>query len=325
MKTCVVLLHVIFLPVFLQGQTRPEISTVDITYFWLAFDQLSEAKNHADSVETIQKNYIDICSNVYSKYIQRSNISAEEYVTLFTIYPNYWRAIRPLTEQITNRRDELETALQKLAATIPGFKIPDIYFGIGCLRQGGTIKGNTIIIGAELAAADTLIDKSELSTWLKSVVGKTGDIVAMTAHESIHVQQTWFPLGEFFFFFLHQQLSLLNMAILEGSADYITASVLGLNINAGIREYGLQHECELWKNFEASIANDPFDYSKWLYNGNSARDMPADMGYFIGYQITQAYFNSEADKNKAYTTIFKRGKYRKVFEESDYKHLVCGS
>ena len=70
----------------------------------------------------------------------------------------------------------------------PGFKIPDIYFGIGCLRQGGTIKGNTIIIGAELAAADTLIDKSELSTWLKSVVGKTGDIVAMTAHESIHVE-----------------------------------------------------------------------------------------------------------------------------------------
>ena len=53
--------------------------------------------------------------------------------------------------------------------------------------------------------------------------------------------------------------------------------------------------------------------------------MPANIGYFIGYQITQAYFNSEADKNKAYTTIFKRGKYRKVFEESDYKHLVCGS
>jgi hypothetical protein len=55
MKTCVVLLHVIFLPVFLQGQTRPEISTEDITYFWSAFDQLSEAKNHADSVEIIQK------------------------------------------------------------------------------------------------------------------------------------------------------------------------------------------------------------------------------------------------------------------------------
>ena len=145
MKTGLLLVLILCLPVFLQGQTRPEISTVDITYFWLAFDQLSEAKNHADSVEII---YIDICSNVYSKYIHRSNISAEEYVTLFTIYPNYWRAIRPLTEQITNRRDELETALQKLAATIPGFKIPDIYFGIGCLRQGGTIKGNTIIIGA---------------------------------------------------------------------------------------------------------------------------------------------------------------------------------
>ncbi|HRH53477.1 MAG TPA: hypothetical protein PLN38_09145, partial [Chitinophagales bacterium] len=108
MKTCVVLLHVIFLPVFLQGQTRPEISTVDITYFWSAFDQLAGAKNHADSVEIIQKNYIDVCSDVYSKYIHRSNISAEEYVTLFTIYPNYWRAIRPLTEQITNRRVELE-------------------------------------------------------------------------------------------------------------------------------------------------------------------------------------------------------------------------
>jgi len=319
MKTWLLLLLVLCLPVFLKGQTQPEISTVDITYFWSAFDRLSEAKNHADSVAIIQKYYIDNCSKVYDKYIQRSNISAEEYITLFTLYPNYWRAIRPLTEQITNRRVELETALQKLAATIPGFKIPDIYFGIGCLRQGGTIKGNIIIIGAELAAADSLIDKSELSSWLKSVVGKTGDIVAMTAHESIHVQQTWFPMGEFFSLAKHQQLSLLNMAILEGSADYITASVLGLNINAGIREYGLQHECALWKNFEATIAADPFDYSKWLYNGNSARDMPADMGYFIGYQITKAYFNNVADKNKAYSTIFKRGKYKKVFEVSNYR------
>lgn len=31
------------------------------------------------------------------------------------------------------------------------------------------------------------------------------------------------------------------------------------------------------------------DYSNWIYNANTSKDRPADLGYYVGYLITRAY------------------------------------
>jgi uncharacterized protein YjaZ len=74
----------------------------------------------------------------------------------------------------------------------------------------------------------------------------------------------------------------------------------------------------IWKEFKESIETAPFDYSKWLYNGDKSKDRPADLGYYTGYKITEGFYNNSKDKKKALRTILKRGKYKKVYRESGY-------
>jgi uncharacterized protein YjaZ len=47
------------------------------------------------------------------------------------------------------------------------------------------------------------------------------------------------------------------------------------------------------------------DYSKWLYNGFSSKERPADLGYFIGYRICEAFYDQAEDKEEALNTILK--------------------
>ena len=59
-------------------------------------------------------------------------------------------------------------------------------------------------------------------------------------------------------------------------------------------------------------------YKKWLYNGNSSKDRPADLGYFIGYRICEAYYNQAEDKEKALNEILKINRFKKLLKKSGY-------
>jgi hypothetical protein len=45
------------------------------------------------------------------------------------------------------------------------------------------------------------------------------------------------------------------------------------------------------------------DISRWLYNGTESEDRPGDLGYYVGYKITEAYYNRAADKRQAVREI----------------------
>lgn len=304
-----------------QGNTK--IITSDIKNFWVAFDSLATAKNKSDSVRIIQSLYLDKASSPFRKFVRKRNFTATEYIALIARYPKFWASIRPVTERIEGRKAEILEVLQKLGKTLPHFKSPDVCFAIGCMRTGGTTSKGLILIGAEIAASDSSVNKSELRGWLKSVIGNNGDIVAMVAHETIHTQQSGFPVNEIFVLAKKRKLRLLNMAITEGSCDYITQQTLGLNINAHIHSYGEARYCELAESFKTDCKEKPFDYSNWLYNGNDAQSRPADLGYFLGYKITEAYFKHSSNKTRAYKTILKRGKYKKVYRKSGFERVLC--
>lgn len=305
----------------LIGQKGASISTSDIRNFWKAYDQLDRAVDHEDSIRIIQVNYIDQASVGFKKFIRVRQFSAPEYVKLIARYPVFWASVRPHTEAIEKRTEELEQILDSLALIIPGYKRPDICFAIGCLRTGGTASGKMLLIGSEIAASDSTVDKSEMSGWLEDVIGTQGDITAMVAHESIHTQQSGFPFFEIFKLVKHRSLSLLNHSIMEGSCDYITRHYLGLNINASLTGYGDPHFCELMTEFQKDMTENPYDISNWLYNGNDSRERPADLGYYIGYRITEEYFRNSDNERKAMKRLLKLGKYRKVYKISEVWEL----
>jgi hypothetical protein len=187
MRTLFILL---LIPLLSVSQERFEIVTADITNFWKAYDLLKTAKTRSDSINIIQENYIDFSTEFFKEFIKARNFTAEEYVEKISKYPKFWKSIRPLTENIENRKQEIESVFEKYKKSLPGFKEPNVCFAIGCLRTGGTTAKNLILIGSEIAASNREVDKSEMSGWLERVIGTSGDIVSMIAHETVHTQQT---------------------------------------------------------------------------------------------------------------------------------------
>ena len=320
MKYLIILVLTLSIPVSAQQAT---ILTTDINHFWQAYDSAVQVANEEDRIQIFQTLYIDRASDGFKEFLKKRKFTAKEYTFLLSKYPEFWKTIRPHTEKIASRTQEIQSVLDQLGEVLPGFRMPSVCFAIGGLRTGGTTSKNWVLVGAEIAAADVTVNTSELNSWLKSVMLSNGDIVSMVAHEAVHTQQSGFPAGEFFTLIKHKKLSLLNMAITEGSCDFITDHFLGLNINPHIHTYGEQHRCELFTEFKKSATDVPFDYSNWLYNGNNSKSRPADLGYYVGSEISIAFYDQSADKTKALKTILKRGKYKKVYKGSGFEESEC--
>jgi hypothetical protein len=68
--------------------------------------------------------------------------------------------------------------------------------------------------------------------------------------------------------------------------------------------YGDAHEPEIWRDFKHDMHSK--DYSQWIYDGWNRKALdnrPVDLGYYVGYRITKAYYNKLADKRKAVRDI----------------------
>lgn len=60
------------------------------------------------------------------------------------------------------------------------------------------------------------------------------------------------------------------------------------------------------------------DVSDWLYNGSKSQNRPADLGYWIGYKITKAYYDKAADKKQAVADIIQIDDADEFLEKSGY-------
>ncbi len=192
----------------------------------------------------------------------------------------------------------------------PSFKQPEVYFTIGCLNSGGTTGGGRVLIGAEITAADTSVDASELSTWLQKVFREQGDVVFMVAHETVHVQQR-----------NTSTQMLLARCIKEGSADFIAELVTGKKLSSPYMIYGTANEKELWKKFQSEMSGN--DSKDWLYNGSQSDN--ADLGYFMGYVISKSYYSNAVNKKDAVREILELNfNSRKDVEEFLFKSKYNG-
>jgi uncharacterized protein YjaZ len=129
------------------------------------------------------------------------------------------------------------------------------------------------------------------------------DIPHIVAHELIHFQQK-----------SGRAQSLLAQSIREGSADFLAELISGRHINQKVHEFANPREAELWQEFRQKMHGK--DYSGWLYS--DAKDRPHDLGYWMGYQITKAYYDRAADKQKAIREILEVRDFDAFLEKSGY-------
>lgn len=271
------------------------ITADDVTLFWRAYDLWkNEAKaDPARLPEILQKEYLDKGSQGVKDFIPRRIVSAQHLAETILQDRAYYESTRSNDQRIHNALPEIRRDFAKLKKLYPDAVFPPVYFVVGAVSSGGTSSEHGLMIGAEM-----LSDKNPLVP--------TTDPVAIVMHELTHFQQQ------------HPDDNLLATCMREGAADFVAELIAGRNINEQNKPYGDAHEEALWQKLQEDIKRKDRQ-NDWLYNyGEGKRVGPPDLGYYMGYKISQSLYQSAQDKSAAMRMIIEMRDPQKIYELSGY-------
>ncbi|MDH3648230.1 MAG: DUF2268 domain-containing protein [Saprospiraceae bacterium] len=237
--------------------------TEDVERFWVAFHEMGKKDD-----------------NPFRAYLENASLGLKPFVPYLHPDTIYQTVVRRKNDYLISRNilHDLETKKKRIRAIYsamkhwhPEAKFPPIYFAVGIFTSGGTVSENGLLIGTEM-------------------LENLDNIPGLVAHELIHFQQHF-----------EGEKNLLHQSVLEGSADFIGELISGEHVNQVPLEYGNQNEDKLCREFVSKMNEEV--YTDWLYGTSGKDDRPNDLGYWIGYKITEAYFNKQEDKHQAIQSI----------------------
>jgi hypothetical protein len=278
-------------PDFNRDPAQARIVADDLERFWHAWD-LAERDPDARR-EIFQREYLDAGSAGLQGFVEIRIEDVDKLLTAIDRNRLYYASLRAQTPSMPAAAEPARDAMRKLHALLPEAVFPDVFLMIGRMNTGGTTHWNGLLIGVEMygLTVDTPLD--ELSAWHRSVLRPMDELPAIIVHELIHIQQANLSRTSFD--------TLLGQSIHEGAADFLGELLVGRHINHHIHAWALPREAELWAEFRQAMHEEGGD--GWLYGGNDSTERPADLGYFIGYRIVQAYYQRSADKQAAIRDI----------------------
>jgi hypothetical protein len=280
------------------------IITSDVESFWRAFDTIAAGAVRDDSVKAMAV-YFQAGTPGLAAYFDSKVKKPEAMLFGLALLPKYYAAVRSNTLRIRDREPVIRAALRRLEAIYPETRYPDIYLMIGGFIAQGTVAGGNMLLSAEMVSADSTTPMHELPPFLRDVNLTTTVLPCILVHELVHFQQDY-----------PQDRSLLAQVMTEGVADFVTQQAIGcIPTAAATYAWGEEHERELWAQFQQDMAGN--DHSRWLYNGN-IKDRPGQLGYWMGYQIAEAYYNRADDKSQAMRDLLNIRDYQQLLERSGY-------
>lgn len=290
MKRFIILISsLVFVTAFSQKSTR--IFTSDIDNFWVAYDSIQKTNDYSTKLDLIKKLYTDKATKGLKAFMNARDYNDSVYVKAIEKYPKFWNSVRPNTLTIKTKTKELEAGVARLKHLYPELKDAEMYFTIGGLNAGGTVSGNMVLVGAELATGIGSTEVSEFKDdWLKGMFANQSldNIVSLNIHEYIHTQQTGY------------QNRVLNQAIKEGSCDLIAELVMNESPQRKYISYGMAHDAEIKTRFKKEMFTG--NLADWFYNGRQKGE-GADLGYYVGYVISKMYYQNAKDKKQAIKEI----------------------
>lgn len=282
------------------------IITSDVVNFWRAYDRLTPTMTRADSVHAFDEEYIQRATPGLNAYVDARLKKADNLLMALGMLPRYMAAVRANTLALAAQEPRIRESLRKLEAFYPEAKYPDIYFVVaGFIAQGSVLDGK-MVVAAEMVAADSTTPLYELPPFLRDVDLTSGGLPCILVHELVHYQQN-----------NASDRSLLAQTLTEGVADFVTYKAIGCVPTArATYTFGEANEFRLWREFQQEMHGT--DYSKWLYNGNTVKDRPSQLGYWMGYQIAEAYYDRAPNKRRALHELLNITDYRALLEKSGY-------
>lgn len=261
-----------------------KLVTSDIELFWKAYDKATPTND----LIVYRDEYLKKGSPGLASFTELRIGSSCGLLNSISAAPKYYAALRQPSLKIASYQPRIRGSYKKLQEIYPDAVFPDVYFMIGRMNSAGTLTDKALLIGVDMFGKTDEKSLEELGAWHKAVVGSMDRLPYVVAHELIHYQQKYPKTGT---------QTLLVRTINEGSADFIAELISGSHINPHLHAYGNPIEKELWLEFQKEMNGT--DVSNWLYQGEKARDRPADLGYYIGYKIAESYYKSAPDKKQA--------------------------
>ena len=276
-----------------------KIVTEDLPRFWEAYETAAPGF----AAEPFDRLYLSRGTPGLQDFVKARIDSSEKLASTVRKAPKYYASIRESTLRIPEAEPQIRAAFHALKKLYPDAVFPDVYFVIGRLTSGGTTSDRGLLIGSEMYGRTPETPTDELNEWLRQVLAPVEDVPHIVVHELIHFQQKsqW-------------KRSLLAQSIREGSADFLTELVSGRHINQKVHAFANPREAELWKEFQQKMHS--HDTTGWLYT--DAKDRPHDLGYWMGYKITKAYYDRAADKQQAIREILEVRDFEAFLEKSGY-------
>ena len=256
--------------------------TDDIPRFWQSFDLLEQGVEGNPFDE-----YILTGSPGVKDFIENRIIHADSLLEMVKNRKNDYLAIKENSYKAATLDKQIRSIFYAFKYWYPLAVFPPVYFVIGRFNSGGTSSENGLIIGMEMTTDISYIPYT-------------------VAHELIHYQQT-FP----------DETTLLEQSIKEGSADFLGELISGKHGDDEAFEYGEKHTEELCREFVEIM--DSYEYQGWLYGNSGLKEgRVRDLGYWMGYKITEAYFNKAKDKKVAVGEILNITDFTVFLRESGY-------
>jgi uncharacterized protein YjaZ len=278
----------LFISLNTQGQTNfsndpleAKFITEDVDRFWQCFDKMDTTTSENPFNEYVEKGSLGV-----KGFTEGRIINADLFYQMVKSRKADYEKSRNVLQNLDTKIKRIRAIYAAMKYWYPDAVFPPIYFVIGRFSTGGTVSKDGLLLGTEM---------------LNNLDGLPG----LVAHELIHFQQKIFGDN-----------SLLKQSILEGSADFVGELISGDFINSFPFKYGETHKDSLSKEFVLIMSQD--NIKDWLYRTSGKDDRPNDLGYWMGYKITEAYFHKKENKQQAIHDIINIDDPVGFLQESNY-------
>ncbi len=273
-------------------KTSNAVINTDIANFWNAYDSIITTTDSTLQYQYLQQLFLEKGTPGLKAFMERKRYTPASYIQAINSYPKFWASVRKNTFKTDRFAAEIENEIGKLKSLYPDLEPAKIYFTIGALMSGGTTLDSFVLIGSEIAMADSSAVTEEFPDWLKGSLrpffdsNPIHDVVLLNIHEYVHTQQR--PQGGY---------DLLSQCLYEGVAEFVSVKSTGQPSTTPAIAYGKANEDRIKERFAQELFSPNFDY--WLYNSFNNEFEMRDLGYYVGYAICEKRYEQANDKQQA--------------------------
>ena len=187
-----------------------------------------------------------------------------------------------------------------------------VYFFIGNFKQGGSAFKDGVWFDAAMIKKQNTNYKPLPPKYqtIINILFTESNLIFLITHEFMHSFQIALFNSYKEFMSIVQNANIGKVAIIEGGADFFAKTILGFTKykklpNQQLKINYIKNNPNIIKEFlkDISIKINTKTGTKWFYNSYKKLNIPADLGYYLGYLITEQYWKKNI-KNRSKSDVF---------------------